>query len=830
MGTEHKIEPAKGSPPKTKEISVQVDLSPDREGQIEALKMQLEAAEASNETLEKGALDAAEKFEILQQKIKELESFKVEPCQSKVSGDEESCPRDRESTESEESLETNLSADRVAFYNFLVTNLDLPRPQSPTEKSLTTTNSFNDVIDLISDSLHEIVPHVLLARRSTVLPLILTAIKHHKTPEKRDKLLNMLFNLTKRPDQEIRSVIVAGFVEIAQTNRTQIEADTVQIEAELLPQHWGQIEHKYLERRVLVAQTCLALTKYIPHTIRDSLVFSMLQQLMLQDREPEVKLSACDAMATLVLYIRDEEKLNVMVPKILTEALTDVEIVTRVLTGLLLTFAKCCKPQTLQGFVQSMAKSAVSESLPPSEVHLHALNNLIPFVIFNVIAEAPFYRAKNLRENETSDVASHSNALSVLMPHFEDTILPKLRECMSSFEPWPRLKWIKENLLEPLVDSATLVPATPANTGSVLQLVSIFRATSYIFGTDLMKAKFSVKLENFMDRPSELSSALLPVYYLGLMAESGTETTAMLHDVIVRVCETSPERCDGLIFTVAHMLDHDPSSAWLCDGLTRMQPSDDHRTRVRDSLCEMTWALVVNQSPTVRSFAGLVLNILASSDHEDLIGTKILPALVTLSSDPECGVQKAAIPGLGQVVCAGLGSGFYCMTGSGSSGRISNETRDKATFQLVSKISGAKEDQHDLLKETALTIGKILSFCNKNTEDLNSMAVRDEVMLPKLAAINDLYVPPDFGDTKCLDMANTLLSIYKSVVLGGGGVTQPESTQTVTIQRLPSQVYQTSILPSLMKIGKDFHRLGIVAQETSVSQHKKIISVSNAKL
>ena len=79
------------------------------------------------------------------------------------------------------------------------------------------------------------------------------------------------------------------------------------------------------------------------------------------------------------------------------------------------------------------------------------------------------------------------------------------------------------------------------------------------------------------------------------------------------------------------------------------------------------------------------------------------------------------------------------MTGSG---RISNETRDKATFQLVSKISGAKEDQHDLLKETALTIGKILSYCNKNTEDLNSMAVRDEVMLPKLAAINDLYVPP----------------------------------------------------------------------------------------
>ena len=134
---------------------------------------------------------------------------------------------------------------------------------------------------------------------------------------------------------------------------------------------------------------------------------------------------------------------------------------------------------------------------------------------------------------------------------------------------------------------------------------------------------------------------------------------------------------------------------------------------------------------------------------DDLIGTKILPALVTLSSDPDFAVQKAAIPGIGRVICVGLGSGFYCMSGSGSSSRITNETREKAIFQLVSKISPQREGvedscldkNHEVLLETATTIGKIVSYCNANTDDLNTMALRDEVMLPKLAAINELYTP-----------------------------------------------------------------------------------------
>ena len=70
--------------------------------------------------------------------------------------------------------------------------------------------------------------------------------------------------------------------------------------------------------------------------------------------------------------------------------------------------------------------------------------------------------------------------------------------------------------------------------------------------------------------------------------------------------------------------------------------------------------------------------------------------------------------------------------------------------------------------------------------------------------IINLRFRSEFPDSKILEMDNTLLSIYRSIV-----------TET---HRLPSQVYQNFVYPSLVKLGKDYHRMGIVAQETSTLQ------------
>jgi hypothetical protein len=83
-----------------------------------------------------------------------------------------------------------------------------------------------------------IVPNILLNKREELLPLLLLAIQHHPDAQTRDQLLNILFNLMKKPDADQRKVILKGFKKIAK----YLGHDKV--EAELLPQLWEQIDHK----------------------------------------------------------------------------------------------------------------------------------------------------------------------------------------------------------------------------------------------------------------------------------------------------------------------------------------------------------------------------------------------------------------------------------------------------------------------------------------------------------------------------------------------------------------------------------------------------------
>ena len=59
----------------------------------------------------------------------------------------------------------------------------------------------------------------------------------------------------------------------------------------------------FLERRLLVAETCAVLLPYIPNALISSLVFSMLQQLVLEDKDLEVRQSAIRSLSILVCYL-----------------------------------------------------------------------------------------------------------------------------------------------------------------------------------------------------------------------------------------------------------------------------------------------------------------------------------------------------------------------------------------------------------------------------------------------------------------------------------------------------------------------------------------------
>ena len=75
----------------------------------------------------------------------------------------------------------------------------------------------NDIINELCISLPKIVPNILLNKREELLPLLLLSIQHQTDSKIRDQLLNLLFNLTKKPDEDQRKVILKGCKRIAET-------------------------------------------------------------------------------------------------------------------------------------------------------------------------------------------------------------------------------------------------------------------------------------------------------------------------------------------------------------------------------------------------------------------------------------------------------------------------------------------------------------------------------------------------------------------------------------------------------------------------------------
>ncbi|KAH0860724.1 hypothetical protein HID58_088985, partial [Brassica napus] len=78
-------------------------------------------------------------------------------------------------------------------------------------------------------------------------------------------------------------------------------------ETELLPQCWEQINHTYQERRLLVAQSCGELAEYVRPEICDSLILSIIQQLI-EDSATVVREAAAHNLALLLPLFPNTDK------------------------------------------------------------------------------------------------------------------------------------------------------------------------------------------------------------------------------------------------------------------------------------------------------------------------------------------------------------------------------------------------------------------------------------------------------------------------------------------------------------------------------------------
>lgn len=111
------------------------------------------------------------------------------------------------------------------------------------------------------------------------------------------------------------------------------------IENELLPLCWEELNHKYVERRLLVSELCCVLAPHLSvnfrlliclilyikdfmlnaiicsqSTSRNSLLLSILQQMLLEDKEERVKASAINSIAFIVTFTNDDDKYAQVMP------------------------------------------------------------------------------------------------------------------------------------------------------------------------------------------------------------------------------------------------------------------------------------------------------------------------------------------------------------------------------------------------------------------------------------------------------------------------------------------------------------------------------------
>lgn len=180
-------------------------------------------------------------------------------------------------------------------------NVDLPEQYLKNESLMfdlvqaITNNS--KLVNLLAKYIHHIVPNVIISKRIDLIPLITCTIRVCRDTNEQERLISLLFNLIKRPNEEQRRMILSGIVVVLQASPNQSSSL-------LLPNLWDHVSDKFPERRILLAESCATLAHYVRPVMRTNLILSILIQLV-RDKNAAVRSAACKSFACLLTLIMD---------------------------------------------------------------------------------------------------------------------------------------------------------------------------------------------------------------------------------------------------------------------------------------------------------------------------------------------------------------------------------------------------------------------------------------------------------------------------------------------------------------------------------------------
>ncbi|XP_063768506.1 RAB11-binding protein RELCH homolog isoform X3 [Eleginops maclovinus] len=607
-------------------------------------------------------------------------------------------------------------------------------------------DSEESVMLMLGRCLPHIVPNVLLAKREELIPLILCTACLHPEPKERDQLLHILFNLIKRPDDEQRQMILTGCVAFAR------HVGPTRVEAELLPQCWEQINHKYPERRLLVAESCGALAPYLPKEIRSSLVLSMLQQMLAEDKADMVREAVVKSLAIIMGYIDDPDKYSQGFELMLLSLGDPSErVVSAVHQVFIPAFAAwTTELGSLQNTLIPSLLARIEKLLMQGEhgldehklhMFLSALQSLIPPLFAVVLLNAPFTsRAKLNGDIPAIEVTRFPRPASPLQD--VATIIGS-REMLSALlllydyqleqegtTGWDSLLWVVNQLLPQLIEIVGRINVSSST--CVHEFSRFFWRLCRTFGKIFTNTKVKPQFQEILRLSEEnvdtsagndiLCKATVPIYATGVLTcynqdEDRKLLVGFLEDVMTTLS-----------------LSHAP-----LDSLKASFVELGANPVYHELLLTVLWYGVVHTSALVRCTAARMFELLVKGVNETLVAQRVVPALITLSSDPEISVRISTIPAFGTIM--------ETVT--------QKELLERVKMQLASFLEDPQyQDQHSLHMEIIRTFGRV----GPNAEP----RFRDEFVLPhlhKLALANNSQTT----EMKRIDVATQLFEAYSAL-------------------------------------------------------------------
>ncbi|KAL6960962.1 hypothetical protein U1Q18_038727 [Sarracenia purpurea var. burkii] len=509
-----------------------------------------------------------------------------------------------------------------------------------------------ETVQILSDALPKIVPYVLINHREELLPLIMCAIERHPESSTRDSLTHTLFNLIKRPDEQQRRIIMDACVTLAKN------VGEMRTETELLPQCWEQINHMYEERRLLVAQSCGELAEFVRPEIRDSLILSIMQQLI-EDSATVVREAAAHNLALLLplfpnldKYFKVEEMMfqlacdpsGVVVETTIKELVpalinwgNKLDNILRVLLSHIISSAQRCPPLSgVEGSVESHLRVLGERERWNVDVLLRLLAELLPFVHQKAIETCPF---PSHSENEETVFST-----SLLELYARGSV------------EWPAFEWLHIDCFPVLIQLASLLPQKEDTLRN--RITKFLLAVSERFGDDYLThitlpvflvavgdhAEFTFFPVIIQSRFKGLkpktavaerlaAMCVLPLLLAGVLGSRSKheQLTEYLRNMLVQhaVQDGQPRKRHAEIINPVR---------FLCT-------FEEHHNMIFNIL----WEMVVSSNMNMKISAANLFKVCVPYIDAKAASTHVVPALVTLGSDQNLNVKYASIDAFGAV-------------------------------------------------------------------------------------------------------------------------------------------------------------------------------------